>query len=288
MDNIPSNIKNFPLLNDVIFKRVFTKKEKSGILEDFLSSILNVKIKKAIVKNAEIPKDALKEKLSVLDIRAETDNNKIVDVEMQVKNKYNTKQRGVYYMSKNIATQLLVGEEYQDIKPSVIILILNYNLYKVNSYHEIAHMKLDKTKDENYINLGYTQEEEEATDMLEMHIIELPKYRKKKDKTYTKKEQWLSLIAGGREKKMARLDEPKVKEALKLVEEVLADSKERELYESRKLAQYDRYCVRKHGIEEGKNSERRKIIRRLRKHGMSNKEISKMMEINLTEVEKVI
>ena len=203
MENIPNNIKNFPLLNDVIFKRVFTKKEKSEILEDFLSSILNVKIKKAIVKNAEIPKDALKEKLSVLDIRAETDNNKIVDVEMQVKNKYNTKQRGVYYMSKNIATQLLVGEKYQNIKPSVIILILNYNLYKVNSYHEIAHMKLDKTKDENYINLGYTQEEEEATDMLEMHIIELPKYRKKKDKTYTKKEQWLSLIAGGKEKKMA-------------------------------------------------------------------------------------
>ena len=205
MERIPNNIKNFPLLNDVIFKRVFTKKEKSGILEDFLSSILNVKIKKAIVKNAEIPKDALKEKLSVLDIRAETDNNKIVDVELQVKNKYNTKQRGVYYMSKNIATQLLVGEKYQDIKPSVVILILNYNLYKVNLYHVIAHMKLEKTRDENYINLGYTNEEEEATDMLEMHIIELPKYRRKKDKTYTKKEQWLSLIAGGKEKKNGKI-----------------------------------------------------------------------------------
>ena len=126
MEEIPSNIKNFPLLNDVIFKRVFTKKEKSGILEDFLSSILKIKIKKTIVKNAEIPKDALKEKLSVLDIRAETDNNKIIDLEMQVKNKYNTKQRGVYYMSKNIATQLFVGGHYQDIKPSVVILILNY------------------------------------------------------------------------------------------------------------------------------------------------------------------
>ena len=201
MEEIPSNIKNFPLLNDVIFKRVFTKKEKSGILEDFLSSILKIKIKKTIVKNAEIPKDALKEKLSVLDIRAETDNNKIIDLEMQVKNKYNTKQRGVYYMSKNIATQLFVGGHYQDIKPSVVILILNYNLYKVNSYHVIAHMKLEKTRDENYINLGYTKEEEEATDMLEMHIIELPKYRRKKGKTYTKKEQWLSLIAGGKEKK---------------------------------------------------------------------------------------
>ena len=87
-------------------------------------------------------------------------------------------------------------------------------------------------------------------------FIELPKYRRKKDKTYTKKEQWLSLIAGGKEKKMARLDEPKVKEALKLVEEVLVDSKERDLYESRKLEQYDRYCVRKHGEEIGRRKGR--------------------------------
>ena len=281
-------------------------------MEDFLSSILNVKIKKAIVKNEEIPKDALKEKLSVLDIRAETDNNKIVDVEMQVKNQYNTKQRGVYYMSKNIATQLLVGEKYQNIKPSVIILILNYNLYKVNSYHEIAHMKLDKTRDENYINLGYVDEEEEATDMLEMHIIELPKYRRKKDKTYTKKEQWLSLIAGGKEKKMARLDEPKVKEALKLVEEVLADSKERDLYESRKLAQYDRYCVRKHGeevgrrrgrkegilegkkegIKEGINTGRKETYKKssqnMFKIGMPKEQIAKVLEIPVQQVEEYL
>ena len=141
MEEIPSSIKKFPLLNDYILKRVFTKNEHSGILEDFLSAILGKKVNKATVKNAEIPK----EKLSVLDVRAEIDGSRVVDIELQVENKYNTKQRGVYYMSKNISTQLLVGEKYQNIKPSIIILILNYNLYKVNSYHEISHMKLEKT-----------------------------------------------------------------------------------------------------------------------------------------------
>lgn len=196
MEEIPSSIKKFPLLNDYILKRVFTKNEHSGILEDFLSAILGKKVNKATVKNAEIPKDSITEKLSVLDVRAEIDGSRVVDIELQVENKYNTKQRGVYYMSKNISTQLLVGEKYQNIKPSIIILILNYNLYKVNSYHEISHMKLEKTKEENYVNLGYTKEEEEATDMLEMHIIELTKYRRKKNKKYNKKEQWLSIIAG--------------------------------------------------------------------------------------------
>ena len=84
-------------------------------------------------------------------------------------------------------------------------------------------------------------------------------------RVFTKKEQWLSLIAGGKEKKMARLDEPKVKEALKLVEEVLADSKERDLYESRKLAQYDRYCVRKHGEEIGRKKVLEKNVRKILK-----------------------
>ena len=44
MENIPSNIKNFPLLNDVIFKRVFTKKEQ------WLSLIAGGKEKKNGIK----------------------------------------------------------------------------------------------------------------------------------------------------------------------------------------------------------------------------------------------
>ena len=83
---------------------------------------------------------------------------------------------------------------------------------------------------------------------------------------------------------MARLDEPKVKEALKLVEEVLADSKERDLYESRKLAQYDMECVKKHE----RLTERQRIIKKLKKNGMTNKEISKMMEVKLKDVENVV
>lgn len=288
MSNIKVNKVDAPLLDDYVFKRTFTRDDPNGILKDFLEAVLKIKIHNVQVLNAEIPKDLLDERGSVLDVRAELDNNRIVDIEMQLNDEGNIDKRSSVYMSKNIATQIKTSEDYKGLKPSIVINILNFNRYKRNSYHSVAHMKFEKTRDENYINLGYTNEEKEATDMLEMHIIELPKYRRKKGKTYTKKEQWLSLIAGGKEKKMARLDEPKVKEALKLVEEVLADSKERDLYESRKLAKYDRYCVRKHGIEEGKNSERRKIIKRLRKHGMSNKEISKMMEINLTEVEKVI
>ena len=95
---------------------------------------------------------------------------------------------------------------------------------------------------------------------------------------------------------MARLDEPKVKEALKLVEEVLADSKERELYESRKLAQYDRYCVRKHGEEIGRKKGRKEGIKEtykkssqnLFKIGMQKEQIAKVLEIPVQQVEEYL
>ena len=59
-----------PLLNDYIFKRTFTKGSPNGILKDFLEAVLDMKLRNVEVLNAEIPKDILEEKGSVLDIRA--------------------------------------------------------------------------------------------------------------------------------------------------------------------------------------------------------------------------
>ena len=61
-----------------------------------------------------------------------------------------------------------------------------------------------------------------------MHFIELPKFIKKNPEANTKLEQWLWLIAGREEKvKMSKLDNPEVKKAMKLVEEILSDPKEK-------------------------------------------------------------
>ena len=76
--------------------------------------------------------------------------------------------------------------------------------------------------------MGYKEEEEKATEVLEMHFIELPKFIKKNPEANTKLEQWLWLIAGREEKiKMSKLDNPEVKKAMKLVEEILSDPKEK-------------------------------------------------------------
>ena len=148
------NKENAPLLNDYIFKRTFTRDDPNGILRDLLESILKIKIKNVQVLNSELPKDLLDEKASRLDIRAEIDQKKIIDIEMQVGYQEYIAERSALYMSKNISTQIKIAEKYELLKPSIVINILTFNKFKRNSYHSIAHMKFEKTRKEEYVDLG--------------------------------------------------------------------------------------------------------------------------------------
>ena len=211
MEEKTLNRESAPLLDDYIFKRTFTRDDPNGILRDLLESILKIKIKNVLVLNSEIPKDLLDEKASRLDIRAEIDNERIINIEMQVK--------------------------YQS--------------------------DIEKRSKEEYVDLGYNPEEETATDVLEMHFIELPKFIKKNPEAKTKLEQWLWLIAGREDKiKMSKLDNPEVKKAMKLVEEVLSDPVEREILDAREMARLNYNSEMDYMREKGLNEGRKKRDRR--------------------------
>ena len=263
MEEKTLNRKSAPLLDDYIFKRTFTRDDPNGILRDLLESILKIKIRNVLVLNSEIPKDLLDEKASRLDIRAEIDNERIINIEMQVKYQSDIEKRSTLYMSKNISTQIKIAEKYKLLKPSIVINILNFNRYRRNSYHSVAHMKFEKTSKEEYVDLGYNPEEETATDVLEMHFIELPKFIKKNPEAKTKLEQWLWLIAGREDKiKMSKLDNPEVKKAMKLVEEVLSDPAEREILDAREMARLNYNSEMDYMREKGLNEGRKKRDRR--------------------------
>ena len=80
-----------------MFKEIFSDEE---ILKDFLEALLNEKI-----ENIEIEQDFnirgnIYQKIGILDIKAEINGEKIVQIEMQKKNKYNMEQRTIFYGSK--------------------------------------------------------------------------------------------------------------------------------------------------------------------------------------------
>ena len=142
-------------------------------------------------------------------------------------------ERSTTYMGKLIANQLSKGDTYRKLKKSILINILNFNYYKRNSYHSIAHMKFEPTAEETYVDMGYTKEDEIATKDVEMHFIEIPKFKKKNPDANAKLEQWLQLLVGEEEKiKMAEEKNRKVKKAVEVLDEMSMSREERERHEA--------------------------------------------------------
>lgn len=186
--------KQLPLTSDIVFKRVFSREGSEEILKSLLEAILDMEIKQVVVKNPELPRNLYDSKAAVLDVKVEIDKDIICDIEMQVKDLKDIDKRSSYYMSRILSDELKKSEQYEKVKTAIAINLLNFEFYKRNSYRSIAHMKFERTKENEYIEMGYKNEDEIATKDLEMHFIELPKFVKKNPGTNTKLEQWLWLI----------------------------------------------------------------------------------------------
>ena len=277
-----------PLSNDYVFKRIFGKGGNEKILESLLEAILKINIQKIEVKNPEIPKEAIDEKLSILDIKAEINENTIIDVELQVGNTTALERRLVVYNAKLIAGEIKVSEKYQKAKDTIVICIINDNVVKRNAYLSLAMLKYEKTEEIRYVNMGYGKEEEYLTDMVKYYIIELPKFKKKKPKVADLLEKWLYVIGGDRKMmEECKKENEEIKEAVEQLTQMSADEYERELYEIRERSRLtyntEMYEARRKGIEEGKKQDRKEIAKKMKEKGT---DITYIIEITgLTEEE---
>ena len=277
-----------PLSNDYVFKRIFGKGGNERILKSLLEAILKINIQKIEVKNPEIPKEAIDEKLSILDIKAEINENTIIDVELQVGNTTAIERRLVVYNAKLIAGEIKVSEEYKKAKDTIVICIINDNVVKRNAYLSLAMLKYEKTEEIRYVNMEYEKEEEYLTDMVKYYIIELPKFKKKKPKVADLLEKWLYVIGGDRKMmEECKKENEEIKEAVEQLTQMSADEYERELYEIRERSRLtyntEMNEARRKGIEEGKKQDRKEIAKKMKEKGT---DITYIIEITgLTEEE---
>ena len=287
-------IERLPITNDYIFKRVFAYEGNESILKDLLEAILKIDIQKIEIKNPEIVPFTKEEKRGLLDIKVRLDNGTIIDIEMQIKNEKNTEERSTMYLGKMISEQLQSGEEYNLLKKSIVIFITNYNFLKRNSYHNVGKMKFDDAIKEEYVDVGYVKEDEIASKYLEIHYIELPKFVKRNPEKYTKLDQWMCLFTQNREGiEMAEKENKEIKRAVRALDFISADEKERERYNSIIMAEYNRKVtegkVREEGIEvgkkEGAEEEKIKIAKEMIKKKFP---IEIIVEVTKLSKEKII
>ena len=173
--------------NDYVFKRIFGHVGNENITKNLLSSILQQNITDVQLDSNPIPeKNLLDDKVGILDIKAKIDNTTNVDIEMQVTDRKNIEKRILFYLSKMYTKTIKEGLDYNNLEKCIAILITNYNM--------------DVIKDiPNYITKWNIREEENRqiilTDVMEIYIIELDKFKNYKEKSNNKSlNSWIEFI----------------------------------------------------------------------------------------------
>lgn len=289
-----------PIKNDYVFKRTFAYKGNEDVLLDLLEAILERKILKVIVKNPEMVSEKENGKKFILDIKAELDDGTVLDIEMQTTDEKNIEERSTVYPARLISEQLQAGEKYTKLNKAIFIGILDFEYYKRNSYRHIARLRFDEIKEDNYVNMGYKDEDGIASRYIEMHYIELPKYFKKNPKIKTKLDEWLYLFSGDKEKmEMVKRKNKKVKKAMDTLERISKDPKEKQMYEDIKTEEFlqrvSENNIREESFTKGKDAgliegERKKeeeFVKEMLKNNFTIEQIKNITKLTEEEIEEI-
>lgn len=132
---------------DFVFKRIFGSENNKDVLLAFLNRIFTEAgeppLTEIILMNPYTDKDDPLDKQSIFDVYAKTSEGKLIDIEMQLFNKYDIEKRTLFYWSKRYASQFSEGDKYPELKKCVTINILNYSFLKNNQYHNVFHLRAD-------------------------------------------------------------------------------------------------------------------------------------------------
>ena len=262
------------LKNDLVFKKAFSDEKNIDMLQDLLSSILDIpyeSIKNIKIKNSELIPQMEREKFSILDINLSAEG-KLINIEMQVAQESFFKNRTLYYWAKLYTSDLKKGEGYDQLQQAICINFLDFNIFEYKKYHSVYEIK---ERDNNDL----------LTDKCQIHFLELKKYNKQNPGT--RLDMWLQLINAKTKQDLQRASQSAsmvIKKAVTVIMEMSADEKLKEEIRVREKAMLDIIShererkITEEAIRERKEAikekeiaveERKKVIKQLEK---ANKE----------------
>ena len=194
-EHLNEETKFFIPTNDIIFKLIFGTNKNEEITRSFVEFILQKKIKNLdLDKKLELERKDQHQKQMVSDIIAEDLEGNRYIIEMQRSNKDNIISRFFGYACSVYLKDFKVGQDYKTLKRTCMIVISENNfpgLKQTKEYH---------TKIEFLVK---THAEIKFENLIEMHVIELSKY--KKQRAEGKKEPWLEFFTIENEEEMMEM-----------------------------------------------------------------------------------
>ena len=252
---------------DFVFKKIFGSEQHPRVLISYKNAILKPinTISNVEIRNSDLEKEFLDDKFSRLDIKARTNKNEIINIEIQLKipfghlvndipslpfqehpllkNEYNMIKRSLYYWSKMYEEQLNEGDDYSKLERTICINILNFKYLDNNRFHNGYRLKEIETN-------------EELTNIQEIHFIEIPKLSEDSDEK-DMLVAWMEFLKNPESEKVRSLELTisEIREAKDELIRISNDKEQRLLYEMRSKTLKDKNSAlneaERKGIEKG-------------------------------------
>ncbi len=268
-------------LNDFVFQKMFGIAENKELLIALLNAILqlppNQLIKDlTVISGARLDKERFEDKTGILDVRAETANGTIVNVEVQLANQYNMEKRTLFYWSRLFSGQLEKGHDYVELKKTITINILDFEYINTNQYHNVYHLREDNTR---HI----------LTDVLEIHFIELPKFSHEIHNLEDVLHRWLLFLGNPNEEAREMLDakDPVIARATKVLHLLSSDPETVRLAELREKAIWDEVSRINGARAEGRQEEKFNLACKMLEEGISVESVVKITGLSVEEIHKL-
>ena len=283
------NVKLLKPKNDIVFQNLFTK-NNVGITKAFAEALLEEKIDKiSINEDKELLRENPNDKLGILDLELDVNNNEKVDVEIQLVDKKNFVQRLLFYFSKLYQSQIKKGSNYMDAKRVVLIAIIDYPFDLTESIEEME--TIWQIMEKTHRNLV-------LTNYFELHILELEKVRNTylKDKN-NEKAQWMLFLDDPNSMEVQEImeDNKEIKEATVVVRKMSEDEKMQRLADLREKAIMDEKAIYeagidkgiKQGIEQGIEQRDTEIVKNMLSANIPIEQISKLTGIDIEKIKSI-
>ncbi len=263
---------------DIIFKKIFT--ENVDMLQSFLADILDIPyddIQDIIVAKQELTPETVDGKFSRLDLNLKV-ADKLINVEIQLKGDNDYRDRTLFYWAKLYTSELKSGETYGQLKKTICINIINFNMFDRSDYHTEIVTSIKDTG-------------EIFSDKFSIHFFELKKVGKEVNPN-NRRELWMQFLNASSEEEFEVLKQtnvPIMNKAVNIIYDLSEDTKIREMARLREKALHDEASAlanaknegraegRAEGISIGEENAVNKMIAAMKATGFSEEQIQDML-----------
>jgi predicted transposase/invertase (TIGR01784 family) len=249
-----------------------------------------------ILENKMLTAEVLGDKTSILDVRAKSRRGERINIEVQLRNLGNMDRRSLFYWSLEFSRSMEAGQDYRESPNVIAINIVNYVFM---SEAPGFHLKFHIWEDTYRLLL---------TDALEIHFIDMVKFRRLTDRDIQHNElhRWLTWLDKESPRELVeeaiRMDQA-IQKAEAKMGYVTQDKEVLRAYQIRELAMSDwtsginhaREEGREEGIQEGmaqgmQRGQREKaleIARNLQGLGIPEEQIAQATGLSLEEIAQI-